>query len=59
MVVFGLVSAVKGAFGDDVNFVVVTKMAFTLDASPSASVLALDPSCASRFALVPLLEHHW
>jgi hypothetical protein len=39
MFVFGLVSTLKGAFGDDVNFVVVTKMAFILDASPSSALV--------------------
>jgi hypothetical protein len=31
MVVFGLASTVKATFGDDVSFVVVTKMAFILN----------------------------
>jgi hypothetical protein len=53
MVVFGLTSTVKGAFGDDVSFVVVTKMAFILNGSPPfASVLPSEPPCISLFALV-------
>jgi hypothetical protein len=52
MVVFGLASVVKVAFGEDVSFVVVTKMAFILNASPFASVLPLGPPCISLFALV-------
>jgi hypothetical protein len=44
MVVFGLASMVKGAFGEDTSFVVVTKMAFILNASPPfASVLHSGP----------------
>jgi hypothetical protein len=46
MVVFGLASTVKGAFGDDVSFGVVTKMAFILNASPPfASALPSGPPC--------------
>jgi hypothetical protein len=53
MVVFGLASTVKGAFGDDVSFGVVTKMAFILNASPPfASVLPSGPPCISLFALI-------
>jgi hypothetical protein len=53
MVVFGLASTVKGAFGDDVSFGVVTKMAFILNtSSPFASVLPSRPPCISLFALV-------
>jgi hypothetical protein len=53
MVVFGLASTVKGAFGDDVGFGVVTKTAFILNASPPlASVLPSGPPCISLFALV-------
>jgi hypothetical protein len=37
MVVFGLASMVNDAFGEDVSFVVVTKMAFILNASPPFS----------------------
>jgi hypothetical protein len=45
MVVFGLVSTMEDAFGNDVSFVVVAKIAFIFDASPlSASVLPLEPS---------------
>jgi hypothetical protein len=44
MVVFGLASTAKGAFGDDVSFGVVTKMEFILNASPPfASVLPSGP----------------
>jgi hypothetical protein len=58
MVVFGLASTVKGAFGDDVSFGVVTKMAFILNASPPfASAFPSGPPCISLFALV-LLECH-
>jgi hypothetical protein len=53
MVVFGLASMVKGAFGEDVSFVIVTKMAFVLNASPPfASVLPSRPPCISLFAPV-------
>jgi hypothetical protein len=53
MVGFGLASTVKGAFGDDVSFGVVTKMAFILKtSSPFASVLPSGPPCISLFALV-------
>jgi hypothetical protein len=56
MVVFGLASMVKVAFGEDISFVVVTKMAFILNSSPPfASVLPSGPPCISLFALV-LLE---
>jgi hypothetical protein len=34
MVVSGLASTVKGAFGDDASFGIVTKMAFIINASP-------------------------
>jgi hypothetical protein len=52
MVVFGLASTVKGAFGDDVSFGVVTKMASILNtSSPFASVLLSGPPCISLFAL--------
>jgi hypothetical protein len=48
---------VKGAFNDDVNFIIATKMAFILNASPPfASVLPLVPPCISLFVLVLLLE---
>jgi hypothetical protein len=51
MIVFGLASTVKGAFGDDVSFGVVTKMAFILNASPPfALALPSGPPCI--FALV-------
>jgi hypothetical protein len=57
MVVFGLASMVKGAFGEGVSFVVVTKTAFILNASPPfASVLPSRPPCISLFALVLLSE---
>jgi hypothetical protein len=50
---FGLASMVKGAFGEDVSFIVVTKMAFILDASPPfASVFPSRLPCISLFALV-------
>jgi hypothetical protein len=53
MIVFGLASMVKGAFGDDVGFGVVTKMAFILNASPpSALALPSGPPCISLFALI-------
>jgi hypothetical protein len=53
MVVFVLALTVKGAFGDDVSFSVVTKMAFILNTSPPfASVLPSGPPCISLFALV-------
>jgi hypothetical protein len=56
MVVFGLASMVKVAFGEDVSFVVVTKMAFILNASPPFSwVLPSGPPCISLFA--PRAEH--
>jgi hypothetical protein len=34
MVIFGLASTVKGTLGDNVSFIVVTYMAFILNASP-------------------------
>jgi hypothetical protein len=53
MVVFGLASTVKGVFGDEVCFGVVTKMAFILNASPPfALVLRSGPPCIFLFALV-------
>jgi hypothetical protein len=53
MIVFGLASTVKGAFGDDDSFGVVTKMALILDASPSfALALPSGPPCISLFALI-------
>jgi hypothetical protein len=53
MVVFGLASMVKAAFGEDISFIIVTKMAFILNASPPfASVLPSGPPCISLFALV-------
>jgi hypothetical protein len=53
MAVFGLASMVKGAFGDDVSFSVVTKIAFILNTSPPfASVLPSGSPCISLFALV-------
>jgi hypothetical protein len=53
MVVFGIASMVEVAFGEDVSFIVVTKMSFILNASPPfASVLPLGPPCISLFALV-------
>jgi hypothetical protein len=53
MIVFGLASTVKGAFGDDDSFGVVTKMAFILDASPPfALALPSGPPCISLFALI-------
>jgi hypothetical protein len=52
MVVFGLASTVKGVFGDDDSFGVVTKTAFILNTSPFASVLPSGPPCISLFALV-------
>jgi hypothetical protein len=53
MVVFGLASTMKGAFGDEVCFGVVTKMAFILNASPPfALVLPSGPPCIFLFALV-------
>jgi hypothetical protein len=56
-VVFGLASMVKVAFGEDISFVVVTKMAFILNASPPfASVFPLVPPCISLFVLVLLSE---
>jgi hypothetical protein len=43
---------VNGVFSDDVGFVVVTKMAFILDASPSsASVLPLVTITGQDFML--------
>jgi hypothetical protein len=58
MVVFGLASMVKGTSDDNVSFVVVTKMAFILNASPPfASVLPSEPPCISLFALVILSNH--
>jgi hypothetical protein len=52
-VVFGLTSTVKGAFGDEVYFGVVTTTTFILNASPPfASVLPSGPPCISLFALV-------
>jgi hypothetical protein len=51
MIVFGLASTVKSAFGDDVSFGIATTTAFILNASPSfASALPSGPSCI--FALV-------
>jgi hypothetical protein len=51
MIVFGLASTVRGAFGDDDSFGVATKMAFILDASPPfALALPSGPPCI--FALV-------
>jgi hypothetical protein len=59
MVVFGLASTVKASFGDDVDFVVVTKMAFIVNASPPfASVLPSGPPCISLFALVLVSESY-
>jgi hypothetical protein len=53
MVVFVLASTMKGAFGDDASFGVVTKMAFILNASPPfALVLPSGPPCISLFILV-------
>jgi hypothetical protein len=53
MVVFGLASTVKGAFGDGDSFGVVTKMAFILDASPPCALaLPSGPPCISLFALI-------
>jgi hypothetical protein len=53
MVVFGLASMVKGAFGDDVSFGVATKMAFILNASPPFSLaLPSGPPFISLFALI-------
>jgi hypothetical protein len=52
-VIFGLASMVNDAFGGDISFVVVTKMAFILNASPPfALVLPSGPPCISLFALV-------
>jgi hypothetical protein len=52
MVVFGLASTMKGTFGDEVCFGVVTEMAFILDASPPfALVLPSGPPCIFLFAL--------
>jgi hypothetical protein len=53
MVVFGLASMVNDAFSGDISFVVVTKMAFILNASPPFSlVLPSRLPCISLFALV-------
>jgi hypothetical protein len=53
MVAFGLASMVNDAFGVDISFVVVTKMAFILNASPPfALVLPSGPPCVSFFGIV-------
>jgi hypothetical protein len=53
MVIFGLASMVNDAFGEDVSFVVVTKMAFILNASPPfALVFPSGPPCIYLVALV-------
>jgi hypothetical protein len=57
MVVFDIPSTVKGAFGDDVSFPFVTKMACILNAFPPfASILPSEPPCIPLFALVLLSE---
>jgi hypothetical protein len=56
-VIFGLASTVKGAFGDDVSFSVVTKTAFILNASPLfASVLPSGPPCIFALFFQTLLN---
>jgi hypothetical protein len=53
MVAFGLASMVNDAFGGDISFVIVTKTAFILHASPPfALVLPSGPPCVSLFTLV-------
>jgi hypothetical protein len=57
MVIFGLASTVKGAFGDDVSFGVVTKIAFFLNASPPfALALPSVPSCIFALVLLDAVE---
>jgi hypothetical protein len=51
-VVFGLTSKVNDAFGGDISFVVVTRMAFILNASPPFSLVLPRGLHAFLFSLL-------